>query len=164
VAADFAAGLRRSSLWPAGLVLALALSGAPVRWPRDFPAVKFPVDLVGRHPGKLAGARVFTSDQWGDYLLYRFYPRERVFIDGRSDFYGPALGKLYLRVAYGHKEWPDTLARYRVSAVLAPQEWPLASILRQDPGWRLVEADTLAALFERAAPLGSDGPLAAPRN
>jgi len=35
--------------------------------------------------------------------------------------------------------------------VLAPLEWPLAGILRQDPGWRLVEEDALAALFERVA-------------
>jgi len=154
VAADFAPGLRRSSLWPAALVLGLALAGAPLRWPSDFPAVKFPVDLVGRRQGKLAGARVFTSDQWGDYLLYRFYPRQRVFIDGRSDFYGPALGKLYLRVAYGHPEWRPTLQRYWVEMVLAPQDWPLAGTLRQDPGWRLVEEDTLAALFERVAPTG----------
>ncbi len=164
VAADFASGFRRSSLWPAALVLALALVGAPVRWPLDFPAVKFPVDLVGRERGKLAGARVFTSDQWGDYLLYRFYPRQRVFIDGRSDFYGPELGKLYLRVAYGHAEWRNTLQRYGVSTVLAPLEWPLAGILRQDPGWRLVEEDALAALFERVAgpPAGRPPEAAAP--
>jgi hypothetical protein len=131
------------------LVAILALVGSPLRWPRDFPAIKFPVALVDRQQKKLAGARVFTSDQWGDYLLYRFYPSQRVFIDGRSDFYGPALGKLYLRVAYGHTEWRSTLDRYAVTAVLAPPEWPLASILRQEPGWRLVEEDGPAALFER---------------
>jgi hypothetical protein len=149
VATDFTAGLRRTSAWPAALVVTLALVGSPLRWPRDFPEIKFPVGLVGRQQEKLAGARVFTSDQWGDYLLYRFYPSQKVFIDGRSDFYGPALGKLYLRVAYGHTEWRGALRRYRISAVLAPSEWPLASILRQEPGWRLVEQDGRAVLFER---------------
>src|SRR5205814_8960210 len=36
----------------------------------------------------IKGLRVFTSDQWGDYLIYRFYPDQQGFIDGRSDFYG----------------------------------------------------------------------------
>jgi len=152
LARDFAAGCRRTSLWPAVLLVALALVNAPLRWPRDFPEIKFPVGLVGRQQEKLAGARVFTSDQWGDYLLYRFYPDQKVFIDGRSDFYGPALGKLYLRTAYGHTEWRGTLERYAVTAVLAPTEWPLASILRHEPGWRLVEEDGPAVLFERAGP------------
>ncbi len=38
--------------------------------------------------GRSVSARIFTYDQWGDYLIYRLYPRIRVFIDGRSDFYG----------------------------------------------------------------------------
>lgn len=151
LAADFSAGFRRTTPWPALLMLALVFVGAPLRWPRDFPEIKFPVGLVGRQQAHLAGTRVFTSDQWGDYLIYRFYPRQRVFIDGRSDFYGPELGKLYLRVAYGHTEWRGTLDRYRISAVLAPTEWPLASILRQDPAWRLVEEEGPAVLFERVA-------------
>jgi hypothetical protein len=84
VATDFTAGFGRTSAWPAALVVTLALLGSPLRWPRDFPEIKFPVGLVGRQQEKLAGARVFTSDQWGDYLLYRFYPRQKVFLDGRS--------------------------------------------------------------------------------
>jgi hypothetical protein len=152
LALDFTRGFRRTSLWPVALVAALVLVGAPLRWPRDFPAAKFPVELTKRQEALLAGARVFTSDQWGDYLIYRFYPRQRVFIDGRSDFYGKDLGKLYLRVAYGHGEWRSTLERYGIGLVLAPVEWPLASILRREPGWRLVEEDRQAALFERVRP------------
>jgi hypothetical protein len=156
---DFAAGFRRSSVWPAALVVGLVFLGSPVKWPRDFPEIKFPVGLIGRQEGRLAGARVFTSDQWGDYLIYRFYPRQRVFIDGRSDFYGPAIGKLYLRVAYGHSEWRGTLDRYGIRVVLAPKEWPLGSILRQDAGWKLVEEDGVAALFERVESGGSKAAL-----
>ena len=38
-------------------------------------------------------ARIFTHDQWGDYLIYRLYPQTKVFMDGRSDFYGTGLRK-----------------------------------------------------------------------
>ncbi len=151
LASDVTAGFRRTTAWPAALVAALVLLDAPFKWPRDFPEVKFPTALVGRQDAKLAGARVFTSDQWGDYLIYRFHPRQKVFIDGRSDFYGPAIGKLYLRIAYGNPEWQSALARYSFTLVLAPPEWPLAGLLRRDPAWRVVEEDRTAILFERAA-------------
>ncbi len=152
IARDVTAGFRRTTFWPAAMVAALVVLDAPLKWPRDFPEAKFPTALVQRHGAKLAGARVFTSDQWGDYLLYRFHPRQRVFIDGRSDFYGPEIGKLYLRIAYGNPEWRGALARYACTVVLAPPEWPLAGLLRRDPAWRLVQEDRTAVLFERVAP------------
>jgi len=99
VAADFASGFRRSSLWPAALVLALRWWGAP-SVPLDFPAVKFPVDLVGRERGNWR-ERGCLLGSMGRLPAVPLLPRQRVFIDGRSDFYGPELGKLYLRVAYG---------------------------------------------------------------
>ena len=149
LAADCAVGFHRTSLWPAAVALALVLVNQPLRWPHDFPAVKFPVALVNRQEKRLEGARVFTSDQWGDYLLYRFHPRQRVFIDGRSDFYGPQIGKLYLRIAYAHKEWKSELDRYGISLVLTPEDWPLASALGQDTAWRAVDREQGAVLWER---------------
>jgi hypothetical protein len=150
VGAGFALSARHTSVWPAAFLLVLAM--LPGHWPRDFPENKFPVGLIGRHERELAGARVFTSDQWGDYLLYRFGPRQAIFIDGRSDFYGPQIGDLYLRTAYGRGDWRAVLGRYRMALVLAPKEWPLADLLGSSGGWRLVDQDGQAALFERPVP------------
>jgi hypothetical protein len=149
VAADLSAGFRRMTWWAAAAVAGLALLGSPMRWPRDFPEQKFPVSIVARHAARLHGARVFASDQWGDYLLYRFYPRQRVFVDGRSDFYGRALGQLYLKVAGGHPGSTALLDRHSIAYVLAEPDWPLAALLRRNPGWRLMEEDATAALFAR---------------
>ncbi|MGE5486510.1 MAG: hypothetical protein ACM3ZB_01660 [bacterium] len=146
---DLRRGAARTSMLPVLSVAALAFSGAPLRWPAGFPEVKFPVEMAERHAHRLAGARVFTSDQWGDYLLYRFYPRQRVFIDGRSDFYGPEAGRLYLETAYARTGWPETLDRYGISAVLAPREWPLAAALGRESGWRKLDEDRLAVLYVR---------------
>jgi hypothetical protein len=140
---DARRGAGRAGPLPFVCVLALGLFVGP----KAFPEVKFPVHLLDRQAARLAGARVFTSDEWGDYLLYRFHPRQRVFIDGRSDFYGPDLGRLYLRTAYAHEEWRETLDRYRVAYVLTPRDWPLAAVLRREPGWRVVDEDKLGVLF-----------------
>lgn len=156
LAADVGRSLMRTSVWPLAAALALALADRPIRWPRDFPAVKFPVALITRHEARLNGARVFTSDQWGDYLLYRFHPRQRVFIDGRSDFYGREIGKLYLRTAYAHKEWRGALDRYGIELALTPEDWPLANVLAEDPGWREIGREGGAVLFERVVSLSGN--------
>jgi len=143
-----ASGFRRLSLWAAAGVAGLLLLTPPAHWPRDFPAEKFPVGLVKRWAHKLAGSRVLTSDQWADYLIYRFYPHQRVYFDGRSDFYGPAIGEQYLKLLQGKPGWRQGLAELKFDYVLAPREWPLASLLAEQRGWRLLEQDRLAALYQ----------------
>ncbi|HEX7198694.1 MAG TPA: hypothetical protein VF213_04435, partial [Dongiaceae bacterium] len=144
---------RRCSLWaPAFGAAALALTLPPPSL-RDFPEKHFPVAAVSRHLDSLASARVLTSDQWADYLIYRLYPRQRVFFDGRSDFYGPALGADYHALLVAGRRWPQILARYRFEFALLPVEWPLATILARDPEWCLLDRDSVAALLIRAGGL-----------
>jgi hypothetical protein len=158
LARDTAPGLARTSVWAPLLVL-LVIAGIPSgRWPRDFPEAGLPVKIVRSHAALLAGARILTSDQWGDYLIYRFYPRQRVFVDGRSDFYGPAIGNQYLHLAYAHADWEKILAQHGFELVLSPVEWPLASLLRIHPGWRVVAEDRQAVLFARSGRAEAAGP------
>ncbi|MEZ5354116.1 MAG: hypothetical protein R2762_15880 [Bryobacteraceae bacterium] len=138
-------------LFVAGLLLVDAL---PIRWPRDFPALLFPVKLIEKHEERIRTARVLTTDQWGDYLIYRFYPSHRVFIDGRSDFYGPVLGKQYVRVSSGQHDWREILDEHGFDLAMIPVEWSLGSLLKQHPDWRLIEDDGKCLMFERRM----DGP------
>ncbi|MBL8177680.1 MAG: hypothetical protein JNK48_23585 [Bryobacterales bacterium] len=150
LARDMQPACVRSSMWIAAVLAAfLLLPDKIMRWPADFPDVKFPVKMVAKHPEKLLQGRVLTMDQWADYLIYRHYPRQRVFIDGRSDFYGKELGRDYVRLMQGHAEWQKLLDRYRFDSVLSPAGWSLASLLKQSPDWLLVDQDGMAILFER---------------
>jgi hypothetical protein len=147
---DMAPAFRYSSLWVPALVLAAIFVNPLTQWPWDFPSQMFPVKLIEGHEQMVAGARVLTSDQWGDYLIYRFYPQQRVFIDGRSDFYGPAIGDQYLHMAYGHADWERLMAGYGFQVVLSPVDWPLTSLLKTRPDWRVVAQDKLGTLFVHA--------------
>ena len=89
---------------------------------------------------------------------------QAVFIDGRSDFYGPEIGELYLRTAYGRGDWQGTLGRYRIALVLAPKDWPLADLLGASEGWRLVDQDGQAVLFECSVLFEPKGNIALRRN
>jgi hypothetical protein len=155
------AALLRATIWAPLMVLGLALSmakGNTEMWPEDFPKTKFPIATINQYSALLAPAtqpmpRIFTSDQWADYLTYRFYPRIRIFFDGRSDFFGPELGKEYVNLASGRYDWEQILNRYRIDTALVPVEWPLAELLKRSPEWKLIKDDGAAILFERRTPV-----------
>ena len=149
---DFSAAPERSSLWVP--VLLLALAALPWEGPHDFPANKFPVTAIDRNAaifspsgGKLP--RILTSDQWGDYLIYRFYPKGRVFVDGRSDFYGPAIGGQYLDLLNAAPDWERVVDAYGFDVALVPLEWPLAQLMMRHPGWRVRYLDRQAVVLVR---------------
>jgi hypothetical protein len=143
--------LRPVSLWTPAAVVAIAVLLPAARWPSNLSPEMFPIPLVQRHTAELTSSRVFTSDQWGDYLIYAGYPKQRVFIDGRSDFYGEQIGKDYLEIAEGRSRWRENLDRQAVQLVLTPPDCALASLLGNDSGWRLLDRDKQAALFEKRA-------------
>lgn len=145
---DLSPGFLRASLWPLVVVSGLVVLDRPLKWPKDFPSEKFPVSLVDRYGAELARSTVFTSDQWADYLIYRSWPQQKVFFDGRSDFYGQELGQQYLRLLEGRPDWENILRRYNFDVVMAPPEWPLASLLKGDASWEIV-ADTGQAILLR---------------
>jgi len=157
---DLAPGFRRNTVWPCLAVVALASIGESKSWPVDFPDVTFPTRMVRNYPSLLtASHRVFTYDQWADYLIFND-PKRKVFIDGRSDFFGPDLGDEYLRAMGAHWDWREVLDKYRIDVVLAPVAWSLATVLKLDPSWRVVADDRQAVLFVREQgrqPAGSPG-------
>jgi hypothetical protein len=140
MASDAASLFRRTSLWPATVVSALALTGAPIPWPQDFPELIFPTRLVHQYAPEIWGKRVLTTDQWGDYLIYT-NPQQKVFIDGRSDFYGPEVGNEYLGLVNGRWDWPQLLAKYRFDVVLLPTDLAVVQLLKLQPDWHVVEDD-----------------------
>jgi len=113
----------------------------PQRYPAQALAALLPAECAGP---------VFTNDEWGDYLIYRLHPRLKVFVDGRSDFYGAEFGKKYLDVMNGQHDWEKTLARYGVRTVLLRVEASLASTLKESARWQVVHDDGVAIVFRLA--------------
>jgi hypothetical protein len=142
----------RASLW-LPLSAALVVAAAPAV---TFPDKVFPVRAVEANAFRLAPPaampRILTSDQWGDYLIYRLYPRQRVFFDGRSDFFGPAIGADYQKLLAGESPWRELLDRYHFELALLPRDWALSTALELVPGWRKVYEDPVAVLYARVPP------------
>lgn len=142
--------VRFAGAWlPAAAVLVMLL---PISAP-GFPDSRFPVRAVSRNEPILAPAgpmpRVLTSDQWADYLIFKLYPRQRVFFDGRSDFYGAALGGDYRQLLAAEGPWRVLLDRYAFDLALLPNDWPLSTFLSREPGWHEIYRDPVATLFAK---------------
>jgi hypothetical protein len=145
------ARLKPISLWPVAAVGAILLVTPPQSWPRDLSAKYFPTRMVREHAAELAAARVFTSDQWGDYLLWVNYPRQQVFIDGRSDFFGETVGNEYIAVNDAATGWQAILRKYKVDTALLAPDSTLAHALEREPGWKVVAKDRMSVLFSNSA-------------
>ncbi len=119
------------------------------RWKAAFPAVRFPTVAVEALGDRLSGQRVLTSDQWGDYLIYRLFPNYRTFIDGRSDFYAPEIRDDYVSILGSDWKSEELLTKYDFQAALLPLDWALTTALKQSPRWQVVYDDGFAVYLEK---------------
>ena len=146
---------RTSHLAPCFAALALALLLThPGHWKplhAGFDDSRFPVDaatfLSQQRP--LSSFRLYSSWQWGGYLIYRLWPSLRVFDDGRTDFYGPRFVNEGLRVWDANPDWSRILDRYQVNAALLPVDSALTSVMRESADWKPVYRDRVAVLFAK---------------
>jgi len=133
------------------LVLAVFLThpGHPKVLRAEFDKSRFPVDaaifLSEQH--LVSPIRLYSSWQWGGYLIYRLWPSLRVFDDGRTDFYGPRFVNEGLRAWDADPDWSRVLDRYQVNAALLPVDSALASVMRERDDWKPVYQDGVAVLF-----------------
>jgi hypothetical protein len=111
---------------------------------RNFPvaAVEF---MRASHPPQ----PVFNEYGWGGYMIWNLYPEYRVYIDGRADVYGDDYLEEFLHTHDGVANWRAPLEREGVRTALLNPNAPLASLLRQDAGWRKVFEDGQAVIFVR---------------
>ena len=76
----------------------------------------------------------------------------RVFVDGRSDFYGSAFEGEYLGALQARPGWPETLDRYRVDTLLLAPDAPLAGAAAQSGQCQRDYEDEVAIVFRRVVP------------
>jgi hypothetical protein len=117
--------------------------------PRDFPVGAANVAQRGLAEGWLTG-RLYSSDRFGGYLIYRFHGAVKVFVDGRSDFYRQG-GVLidYSRLMTAAPTWAALLRKHGVGwMVLMPGE-ALETVALTSGEWRLEYSDRAASLLVR---------------
>jgi hypothetical protein len=156
-AADFGAvdrlwRLHVTSVLAAAVLIAIFYAPAPPKKFRaEYDPKGYPDNALALLRSPEFAKSIFTNDEWGDYLIYRLYPNTKVFVDGRSDFYGSEFGQMYIdtiNVKYG---WQQNLDRYGVDTVLLPVDVPMAGALKESKRWSPVYDDGMAIVFRSAA-------------
>ncbi len=106
------------------------------------------VEYLRGHP---APGPMLNELTWGGYLPYMLGTQQRVFIDGRLDFY-QYRGVLpdYLRITRLERDTPRLLQKYNIQACLIAPGIPLATYLDASPEWQKVYEDQVSVLFVRA--------------
>ncbi|MCK9418567.1 MAG: hypothetical protein M0R70_04200 [Nitrospirae bacterium] len=92
--------------------------------------------------------RLFNTYHFGGYLIYKGFPKDGVFVDGRADMYNEFL-KNYFDVVDVKPEWKDILARFDIDWLLITANSPLSVLLLETDTWSLVYADKVANVFVR---------------
>lgn len=138
------------ALVPFILLMLFVIARSPAIAARSgFPADEFPVAASSAVAGLPASARILAPDKFGGYLIYRFNGSRKVFFDGRSDFYGAAFMKDYIRLVEVRPGWREQLTAFHFTHALLPNNYSLIPALEQS-GWRTTYKDTTATLL--AAP------------
>jgi hypothetical protein len=126
-----------------GLTLACLLvalrpgSTSQLRREPDADPAFLPVESVNFIQMNYPSARIFNQYDWGGYLIYRLWPQNHPFIDGRGEIYAVQPG------------WEQILSRYDVDLVVIRNNTSLAGALESDPGWRLAHQDRISVIYTR---------------
>ncbi|MCU1426662.1 MAG: hypothetical protein JWL83_662 [Actinomycetia bacterium] len=116
----------------------------------DFDLHKYPVAAMHQLDRRgLLGARLYTTDAWAGYTIWRYWPQQHVFMDDRYDMYPKSVVDDYDTIANVSPKWSATLDRWRIDVVLWPRQRSLSQVLAEDTNWSRVYADKTAVVFVR---------------
>jgi hypothetical protein len=92
-------------------------------------------------------SRGFDYYNWGGYLIWNWYPKHFVFVDGRPDMYGDTFMDRYIQAWEGKDSWRALFASNRLCYALIEPDAGIVAVLRHTAGWSLVYHDTVSQLF-----------------
>jgi len=107
----------------------------------------YPVQAVNWLETNPQNGNMFNEFTWGGYLLYRMFPRDLVFIDGQTDFYGESFTHEYAKVMMLENGWPDILTKYDVSWAIVETRRILIPTLQSELNWKIVYQDNTATIL-----------------
>ncbi len=95
--------------------------------------------------------RVFHPQHYGDYLIWRLWPRNRTFFDGRVHLFSPEIVDDYFAIRRGAVDWEEVAGKYQIRYLLLDRndkdEHELLKAVKISPRWELRYEDRRSVLF-----------------
>lgn len=101
-------------------------------------------DFVIKH--NISG-NMFNTYHYGGYLIYRLYPRQRVFIYGRTDIYPKPFITEYREMYRGGGKWKQHFYKHNIDYVLCENLSPLRQLLLNNGDFKLVFDDGMHSVL-----------------
>ncbi len=135
----------------AGMVLA-ALAGI-LRTEREGETSKFVAHGAANYllAHDISG-RMLNDYDLGGYLIYRLWPRHKVFIDGRADLYGDDFLKAYFKVDRAGEGWEKTIDGQPIDFVVFARDTPVRQLLLASGKFREAYSDAYHTILLRDLP------------
>jgi hypothetical protein len=136
-----------------GMHVAQVVRHQPEAEAEHFPTVA--VAYLQAHP---APGPIFNHYDWGGYLIWKLYPTNCVFIDGRADLYGEHLLQQFADTYQLKGDWRQPLMKWSIGLVMMPADSALAAGLRSSPEWSVRYQDEKAVIFSSRESPGASNP------
>jgi hypothetical protein len=110
------------------------------------------MDFIQNHQLK---GNIYHSQSFGDYLIWRLWPLQRSFFDGRVHLYDTSLVEFYLQVM-SDSHWEEMLEKYQIKYLLLPKgksgsgEMNMIEKARKSKNWKSLYEDSVSVLFEKS--------------
>ncbi len=141
------------------LMLAVLVTNSPWLYPRiygiplwDAATPTQAMDFIDDHDLK---GNIFHPQAYGDYLIWRLWPRQRSFIDGRVHIFGEDHVEDYL-LTFVDTCWEERLAQHSIRYLLLSKSEDAKEMSQQlvekakvSSNWRQIYEDELSIIFEK---------------
>jgi hypothetical protein len=96
--------------------------------------------------------KMFNEYHFGGYLIYRLYPQQKVYIDGRADMYGDTFFNQYMDIYRGARNWQTLFDRYPIDYVVCSNNAPIRQLLLARGDFTMVYMDTNNSVLVKNIP------------
>jgi len=152
---------RRLNLLIAVLLLAATVLGLPwlerLRSSQDADLLllepRLPVRAADFLLTKRLEGRIFHPQHYGDYLIWRLWPHQLTFFDGRVHLFPMQVAEDYFTIQRGGAGWEETAGKYGIQYLLLDRndedQSGLLKFARDSDNWRVLYEDGRSVLFTR---------------
>jgi hypothetical protein len=112
---------------------------------QHFPAAAASFIIAHRPPGPM-----LNHYNWGGYFIWRLYPEDRVYIDGRADLYGDVFMDELASIYYlKNDSLKGSFEKWGIRTVVLPPDAPLVTALTALPDWKNIYSDNQVVILTK---------------
>jgi len=112
-----------------------------------------PIGIVNFIKKQNLKGNMYNDVNWGSYLIWRLWPKYKVFVDNRLHLVPEEIWRDYCDVHYGYANWEKILNKYKISFVLLSKKdnKRIIEFMKESPYWKVAYQDTVGVVFIRSS-------------